>query len=259
MVNLKVVVFISLISATFVGASANPSDGYLEIKNYLNSYNESVGMVRDDVNFPATDGYDSGLDVENPQPPSGHPDIRSFVSGYYLSSDFRAEDSNKPYDIRLLFIGGLPSTQENWLEFDMPYDGVEPYGEYHFGNTPITFSSGNLLSGYRIDVRRAINLNSGIVRMDFVPASTSGEYASGQLDIGSAITEDLNTDGIVNFLDYAEFANDWFIKDVQPIVPIKFLSDVNGLYGVPDGVLDMNDFDAIHHSWLMDVNDPNTW
>ena len=57
------------------------------------------------------------------------------------------------------------------------------------------------------------------------------------LQTGSDIPGDINSDNIVNFIDFAEFATDW------PVIPEP--ADLNG-----DGAVDMGDLELIVYNWL---------
>jgi len=225
-------------------ANADSNDGCLKIENNLNSHDRHMHLIRDDVNFPgAIDGYDGWDNDSFPQQPL-YPDIYSNITAHTLWDDFRAEDSNVPYDIGLFFKGSLPSNQSNWLEFSLPYDGVVPYGEYKFGNKPILFQSGRMPYGPVVDVRRAINDNDGNVPLIEAVAGTSGEYGTGELDIGTRILGDTSDSGHVDLGDFALIAMDWEKG------PGQYVGDIAGPNGIPDGYVNYHDISALSDDYL---------
>jgi len=139
----------------------------------------------------------------------------------------------------------------------LPYDSVEPYGEYHFGNKPITFSSDRLPYGPVVDVRKAIAENSGVVDLIDVPSGTYNQwapYGTGSLEIGTRLLADLNDSGHVDLGDFALLAED-FGEEPRG----QYVGDITGPNGIPDGYVNGFDLGAFCDSYLADVNDPNTW
>jgi len=246
-------------SLTFGGYFVDKADaipGYLEVRNCLNSNKKTITINRDDINVSgAKDGYDNNDNIANSMP-SGYPNCYSDIFDgqiYHLWDDFRAEDSNVPYDIKLSFEGSLGSSQPNWLEFSFPYDS---YGDYEFNGLPVLFQSDRLQYGGVVDVRRAIAQNNGRVDLIDVPAGNYSQwnpYGSGVLTIGTRFLGDLNDDGLVNLLDFVMLSNDWMKSGG------KYAGDISGANGVPDGNVDSYDLIAFSEGWLADVNDPNSW
>jgi len=252
--NAKIGVMLgSLAFGSVVYGSASP--GYSTLKNCLNSEYRHVNINRDDGNFfGAKDGIDD-YDKWAIGQPSGFPNCYSDINDngtvYHLWSDYRAEDSNIPYDIKLSFNGTLTENKPNWLEFEFSCGE-----DYEFADKPITFQSDRLPYGDVVDVRRAIAQNNGRVDLIDVPAGPYNQwvpYGSGRLDIGSRILSDLNDNGIVNFEDFALLANDWMKTQGQ------YIGDICGPNGIPDGYVNGYDLSAFGDDWLKDVNDPNTW
>jgi hypothetical protein len=84
--------------------------------------------------------------------------LYSEIPSWKLMTDSRPNDTNLPCNIKLVYNGTLSSDKKNWLEFNFPYP------EYTFEpNEPILFQSERLPHGPVVDVRRAINQNSGDV------------------------------------------------------------------------------------------------
>lgn len=216
--------------------------GYLKITNNLNSHSEFVNIKRDEESKPgATDGYDNGIDGLANSNPDGYPNIYTNIITHNLWGDVRPNDSVTDYDIRLSFSGGLPSTQSNWLDFSFYVDPEI----YKFGEKPIIFQSDNLLYGYRADVRGAIDWNSGNLDLEDVVVGTTGEYASGELEIGTDCLGNINNDpnGNVDYVDFALLSRDWLQG------PGKYPGDIYGPNGVPDGFVDMYDLEALAYDW----------
>ncbi len=245
-------------------AKADPNQGFMTITNNLNSHSRNVNIYRDNTNFSgAQDGYDEHDIPKNTQP-EGYPDIHTNIITHNLWDDFRAEDSNAPYDTRLSFIGGLPSTQSNWLVFNFPY-AVNPFtgtGTYNFGNKPIIFESDRIPYGPVVDIRRGMaftpNPNEVEIPLEDVIVGTTGEYGTGILDIGTRLLADLNDDGIVNFLDFAIFTNYWR-NHLKASPEVSCVANISGPNGIPDGyngkaVVDEIDLGVVAEEWLMDVN-----
>ena len=244
------------------------SPGYLKIKNCLNSKTSSISIRRDDGNFSgATDGYDIGLDGSALPKQAGNPNCYSeIIDGklYHLVTEFKSETSNTPYEIKLSFQGTLPTNKPTSLEISMPLDGLT-LGEYHFGKKPVIFESNDLPYGNVFDVKRAIaTQNNGtldsngiaIIPLTDVPAGPYDQwipYASGTLTIGTRILSDLNEDGKVNMQDSSILAEDWMKSQG------KYIGDISGPNGIPDGFVDGYDLSAFGDDWLKDINDQSTW
>ncbi|MBN2456903.1 MAG: hypothetical protein JXB29_10305 [Sedimentisphaerales bacterium] len=156
--------------------ASNPGD--LKIKNHLNSYFEYVNIYRDDVNFgDSKNGIDNN-DNEAMNKLPGYPNIYSDIITHKLWDDFRTEDSNVPYNIKLSFNGTLTENKTNWLEFSFPYP-TNPFGgggDYTFGDKAILYQSDRLPYGSVVDVRRAIANNGGNVSLIDVPAGTYNQW-----------------------------------------------------------------------------------
>ena len=222
--------------------SGNP--GFLDIKNCLNSSESIINIVRDDVYYPgATDGYDVGMDGRSNNPPDGCSDIRSNIITDTLYTDVRAEDSNVPYNLELLF-HGTPSDPNNKLNFSFPY---KDYGVI-FGDKPIIFASERLPYGSVVDVRRAIDKNCGDVPL--IPLGTNPYPApydpNATLDIGTRLLADLNDDGKVDNKDFSILGEDWKEGFIQG----QYISDIVGPNGIPDGFVDNYDLEALSQDWL---------
>jgi hypothetical protein len=244
----------ALVTALSGSAKASLNDwGYLDIKNNLNSKNNFVSIIRDDEYFPeAKDGVDSS-DYGAFTQPIGYPNIFSNIpSGYNLSQDARSNNSTLPYDIKLGFEGTLTQPTSNWLEFTLLNDGT-------FGDKPMIFYSNDLKYGRRVDVKKAITQNLGRVDLIDVNAGTYNQWTpynatdSNGLTIGTRLLADLNDDGKVNFKDYSILAND-FGKAQD-----KYVGDIVGANGIPDGYVNNYDLETFCGSWMADVNDPNSW
>lgn len=263
--KLNLVGRVLLAFATLVGGAKTLADpGYLTITNHLNSTNQIMETDRDNIHWPeATDGYDTPPDGLAGNPPPGSANICSVIPGYELWTDFRNEDSNIPYDLRLRFEGTLPSTQPNWLDFSFVYGP-----DWDYGNVPIIFqqtSSATDPEGndfYPVyDVRDANELNDGVIPLKEVPVGTSDEYASGQLDIGTRLLADLDGNGSVNGEDYALFADGWRNNSLE-----NHIGNISGPNGIPDyngvtgnAIIDGYDLGRFSEGWLKDIADPNTW
>jgi hypothetical protein len=246
--KMKIVIMLGSLG---IGSVAYGSDwGYFGINNRLNSKKRNVNLVRDNVYFPgATDGYDISLDSDAQAKPNNYPNFYSDIPGYHLWSDYRNENSNIPYDLKLSFQGTLTTSKPNWLEFALYSGGT-------FGSKPITFESSRLPYSSVVDVRRAIADSNGVVPLIDVPAGTYNQwtpYGSGRLEIGTRLPCDFYEDGVINMNDFAIQANDFGKSQGQ------YTGDIVGPNGVPDGFVDYWDVGALSEDWLEDVNDPNTW
>jgi hypothetical protein len=64
---------------------------------------------------------------------------------------------------------------------------------------------------------------------------------------------DLNLDGRVDNVDFAYFAKDWNLRDVNSI------SDISGPDGRPDKNVNFYDLKTFSEDYLRDINEPSTW
>jgi hypothetical protein len=229
--------------------SARAGPGIVTTENNLNSTQRHVHVYRDNVNFSgATDGYDNGYDSSSLSNPNGFPNCYSDITTHNLWSDFRDENSVTPYNVKLGFEGGLGSDQPNWIEFSFPYS-VNPFtgtGDYTFGSKPITFQSNRLPYGV-VDVRKAVSQSGGIVDLIDVPSGSYNQwvpYGEGVLEIGTRHLADLNDDNIVNMGDFALMNKDWMKSQG------KYVGDISGPNGIPDGYVNNLDLIALNEEWL---------
>ena len=213
--------------------------GVLQVHNNLDGGSAYVQFVRaDEIYIGTTDDYDPAFDINNYDIDGA--DIYSAIPDHNLEMDFRPEDSNLPYDLRLTF-NGTPSDPINSLTFNFPYLGIE------FGIQEILFQSDLLPFGPVVDVRKAIAQNGGIVELIDLPAGTysaSTPYGSGILTIGTKMLADLDDEGCVNFKDYAHLAEDYGKSQGQ------YVGDIAGPNGIPDGYVDGHDLREFTDSWL---------
>ena len=241
----------SLMAENIAYGVGEASPGYLTIKNNLNSKQRNVNIIRDDGHFFGARDDKDNYDIPANSQPSDYPNCYSDIPDYHLWSNYTFEDSNAPYDIKFSFNGTLSPSQPNWLEFYFSYGE-----DWAFSNKPITFQSERLPYGEVVDVRKAISQNSGRVDFINVPAGTYNQwvpYGSGDLEIGTRFLADLNDDGIVNNLDFVILADDW--QKPQG----KYIGDISGPNGIPDGYVNVYDLSAFANDYLKDIEDPNTW
>ena len=98
--------------------------------------------------------------------------------------------------------------------------------------------------GSVVDVRTAIAQNSGNFPLIDALAGTSGEYSSGNLQIGTRLLCDFNNNRRVDLSDFAEMAADWGKTNGQ------YTGDITGPNGIPDGNVDIYDLMRFSDDWM---------
>jgi len=234
-------------------ARADPNTaGYLTIGNCLNSHKRNLNMNRNDGLFlGAKDGFDNNDKNANGNQPSGYPNCFSDIPGYHFWDDVRSENSNRPYYAKFSFNGKLTESTQNQVEFSFPFLGSE-YGDYDFGNLPISFESGRLIYGKVVDVREAIDKQGNNARADLinVPAGTYDQwipFGEGRVDIGTRLSADLNSDNKVDSNDYSILYNDF--GKPQGV----YKGDISGPNGIPDGYVNSYDVNSLNRQWLCEI------
>ena len=269
----QIILFVALLGTALVFggvANANESNeplvGYLNIINKLQSNpgNIDAQIARDTEEYlpGATDGWDGAPpDGIWMTPPGDRPSIFFDIGGTRADLDASNEQSKKSYPVWLVYNGVISQDTSNWLEFLFHQWPEEPLfvfkditGEKY---QPILFQSDRLPYGPTVDVRRAINQNSGVVSL--IPLS-AGSYSpssaydnTGIVTIGTRLLADLDDSNQVNFEDFAIWAEDWQKG------PGQYVGDICGPNGIPDSNVDGYDLMAFGEDWLKDANDPNTW
>lgn len=235
-------VVLTLLITFLFGGVANATDT-LMIDNNLDG---SIPRLRVQHKVGASEGYNSSEDATYVTPPSGNAGIYSDIITNKLSKDARPIDSNTPFDIKLVF-NGTPSDPTNFIHFG--------FGTEYFGTKPIIFESDRVPYGPVVDVRKAINQNSGNLPLFDAPGShtLSTPYGTGVLEIGTRLLADLNDSNEVDFKDFSLFAKDWQ-KGLG-----QYVADICGPNGIPDGYVDNYDLAAFCEDWLKDINVPSTW
>ncbi len=223
-------------------ANANSNEGVIDIQSFLNSQ-PSEDTARE-VRF--SNIYDK---LSSANIISGMHNVTSFFDGQDNRYDHRPADSNELFDIRLIYSGATTETKTSRLHFSFQFGP-----DYMFGNQPITFASDNIPYGPVVDVRAAINQNSGDLPLIDVPVGTTGPYGTGVLDIGTRLLADLNDDGIVNLIDFAILASYWG-NHLGPSPEVSCVANISGPNGIPDGlggyaVVDEYDLIAFAREWL---------
>jgi len=172
--------------------------------------------------------------------------VYSGVEGRKCLYDYRPCDSVTPFQLQLFFCGTATQTG-NCLHVDFYVDEV---GDT-FDDKQIILESDRLLYGFAVDVRRAIEIGSpygvGVIQLVNVPAGghdITSPYGSATLHIGTRSLVDLNEDGICDFADFNCMANDWRAPQG------KYLGDISGELGVPDGFVDLYDLRVFAQEWL---------
>lgn len=250
--------------------------GKLKVGNYIADINIGYGNHNTTHFSEGKEGYNSSDRIYSTLfPPSGKmTKIISRIPGYELRVDTRPIDSLTPIDVELAIHtqwgGSLTfSNIKNELWCSLPLAKTPPYFA-DFGNKPLTLWEKSIIdpnenpndpNNYTIslitDIREAIDKSDFIggdgIKYALVPRpDLNGTYAS-QVPYDYLQTRfdvfpgDFDFDGEVNLKDYAYWAN------CDPI------ADITGEQGLPDGIVDLQDFVLYLRDYLKDSNDPNTW
>lgn len=222
----------------FIGdaVAADPNEGMLNVAYNVEGQSGSdhfLAIKRDQtVPFPITEGRNDVGEGENPPGMEGMTDVYSTnpEGGEPLDYDFIPENSPLPFNLRY----GLNGTVSN-AESSMVFS----YGSTSFGDHPIVFAPDNPLYGPAIDVRRAINQNSGNVPLP----NTNGEYHTGTLEIGTRLISDFDDSNVVDANDLTTIADGWLQEGTG------LEADISGPKGIPDGKVNNFDLGAFSSEW----------
>jgi len=246
-------------------AFGETNEGCLQFKNYVEDAEGNNNHIQTNHwSESIAPGISEGEDPYDAIGPFYMPDCSGLYSEcndigtlWKFWKDARPEDSNTPFNIKLIFNGKINEAKQNWLKF------IYRDLNYTFGNRPIIFqqtSSTDPNAFYPVyDVRRAIAQNEGKVPLEDLAAGTYGPgtitsdvtpYGDGLLTIGTRLLSDLNENGRVELEDFAYFAQDWNATDVNSI------ADISGPNGIPDKNVDFYDLGAFADDYLKDINDP---
>ncbi len=251
-----------------VAKATDPNTGYMIITNYVESANIGNNLDMGHLSEGVTDGYDEGYDNDFLGPMPGESAIYSDIGDIEeppddkLTWDYRLPSSEKAFLIQLVYNGTLGSDANNYINFCF----LPELPDWKFGNKPMIFDSNLVPYGPVVDIRMAMEHQSDPNELDLylvkLPAGnhTTTPYESGTLSIGTRLLADLDDNGIVDFIDFSSFANDWknhFKETPQP----KCIGNISGPNGIPDGyngkaVVDEIDLIEFAEQWLVDAN---TW
>lgn len=231
---------------------AEGNNNYVQTKHFSEALAPGISEGKD-----RWDGIGPGYMPNNS---GSYSEVNDVGTLWKFWTDARPENSNTPFNVKLIYNGKINEAKQNWLKFNFRYI------DYRFGNRPIIFQQTNSTDPnafYPVyDVRRAIAQNEGVVPLEDLDAGRYGPgtitsdvtpYGSGILTIGTRLLSDLNDDGKVGLDDFAYFAADWNATDVNSV------ADISGLNGIPDKNVDSYDLGAFADDYLQDINDPNTW
>ena len=229
--------------------SAGADDGFLNINNFVNStISIEPLMVNHYQSVGVSDGYDGSWDLPAstpfPNQSSLHSDISDIESNPLnnkIVRDYRLPSSTKDFLVKLVYNGNTETILSNHFEFSF-LDS-----DYIFGSKPILFQSDLLPYGPVVDVRKAIAQNSGVVPLIDLPAgtySTSTPYGEGILTIGTRKLADLSDNGDIDIEDFSMLAFNWGESGG------KYVGDITGPNGIPDGNVDMYDLLEFVSEWL---------
>jgi hypothetical protein len=157
-----------------MSGSVKADEGELRLYNSLDS------------GFPKVivGNYDGANDLSWMSPPSGNPGIYSIQGSQKLNENWEASNNTEPFKIALVYIGGVSSPLENYLELEFPWAP-----DYTFGTQPLSLreldSSGNPISGKAWDIRDVIANHSGKIDLNNLAAGSydgNSPYATYQVD-----------------------------------------------------------------------------
>ena len=234
-------------------ARADPNQGAIGIDNILDS-NSSVDQVTVGRSPGTVEGVGPEDKVSNTTP-LGHHNVTSDLFGQNYMVNWKPVDSNSTFLLNFLYNGTIPTGKQNKLKFNYPFGG-----DWEFGTKPIIFESDRIPYGPVVDVRRAINQNSGDLPLIDLVLPTNLyplPYGTGDLDIGTRLVANLDDKGIVDFIDFAIFANDWR-NHLKASPEVSCVANISGPNGIPDGyngkaVVDELYMGVLAENWLVEL------
>jgi len=253
-------------TALVLGGQSAKADGGLRIVNRVGDTEPSFCFVQQYDG--ATDGYDGApkdmnIDFNDPDVDwSGMSGAYSVIPGHNLQYETVANNSKKPFNVKLFYHGNIVGHMSNRLVF---FDDIEDPCDPNafFGKKPVILESDRLPSGTSVDIKKLIEYemikNGGYepnVPLINLVAGTYldiSPYGNATVKIGTTFLGDLSCDGKVDFHDMKLFLNDW-LKSGPGL-----RGDISGPNGKPNGIVTFIDYPAIAENYRKDINDSNTW
>lgn len=229
----------------------------------IQSHDCWLGQWDNDTVFEGFDLNDEIFEIYLWIPSGKSTKIVSIIPDYELMTDGRPIDTTTAVNLELSLISqsGVPITTatSNTLNFFWWVNMGGGRVNNEFRDKPITIQQYDPCDPSALhlvyDVRTIIAKNNGDLQLADLDGTYQSEepYSYFRIRYDMSIA-DLDYNGIVDFKDYANFADKWLTDGHNLQDNWANRADLNG-----DGTVDPNDLGEFCDDWLWDANDPNTW